>query len=89
MPQASMLWDNPVNLDKLELSREQTRGRGNQWQTFDCFNAICHSDRVVCRCERRLGPARDGSIALITVLRGRTSGSCLCCDKFSGDKAAE
>ena len=43
-------------------------------------------DRAYCAKGKLLGQSKDGSIALIVVLRGVTSGACKNCGDFMGDE---
>ena len=74
------VWDNPVLLDKLETERDKKR-RHDAFLTFDCFKARVKEDRVYC-CEGKLLSltAKDGTMALTTVMRGSTSSQCRGCE---------
>ncbi len=78
------VWNNKELLDKLEQQRFVKRDTGRI--TFDCFNARPKGDRVFCSKGKLLGQAKDGSLALITVLRGITSGTCKNCEDYSPDE---
>ena len=75
------IWDNGEMLDRMESERDARRKR-MQRITFDCLELKCRGDRAVCSKGLYLGQARDGSMGLVTVLRGVTSGSCLHCSWF-------
>lgn len=79
------IWDSIESLDKLEQQRAEKRITGGRL-TFDCFNLKCKGDRAYCSKGLMLGQAKDGSIALITVLRGITSGACKKCSWFTTDE---
>ena len=74
------IWDNPELLKKLENQRALRRLSGGL--TFDCMRLKCKDNRAFCSEGRRLGQSRDGSMALISVLRGITSGMCRDCRDF-------
>ncbi len=78
------IWDNPTVLDELERMRT-VKGRTGRL-TFDCPNTVVKGDRVLCSKGKLLGQARDGSLALIVVLRGITSGTCKDCGDYSSDE---
>lgn len=68
-----------------ELERLRQIARSKQFITYDCFNAIVKGMKVVCSHGHRLGAARDGSVALLSVLRGRTTMSCAGCLERDGE----
>lgn len=78
------IWEDREALDKLQ----ELRGvkRGSERLTFDCFNLKYKEDRAYCSTGRKLGTAKDGSLALITVLRGITSSVCKNCEDFTGEE---
>ena len=76
------IWNDREQLDKLEQMRADKTGR----LTFDCGNTVVKGDRVFCAKGKLLGQARDGSLALIVVLRGITSGTCKNCGDYSSDE---
>jgi len=78
------IWDDKEELDKLEEQR--TLKRLTDRLTFDCLNTVSKGDRVYCSKGRRLGQSRAGSLALITVLRGISSGSCRDCENFTTEE---
>ena len=78
------IWKDKETLDKLEKVRTAKRKTGRL--TFDCLSAVVRGDRVHCSKGKLLGQARDGSLALITVLRGITSGTCKGCWDYSSDE---
>ena len=78
------IWDDVELLEKLEQQRAIKRITGRL--TFDCLNLKCKGDRAYCSKGRLLGQAKDGSLALITVLRGVTSGICKHCKDFVTDE---
>ena len=77
------IWNDTQLLDKLDAVRSGLRLKGKRL-TFDCLNLKCRGERVHCAKGKLLGQARDGSLALITVLRGMTSGACVNCGDFEG-----
>lgn len=78
------IWDNPTVLDELERMRAVKRKSGRL--TFDCLNTVVKGDRVLCSKSKLLGRSRDGSLSLLMVLRGITSGTCKgCWDYSSGE----
>ena len=82
--QSQSVWDRPDVLDSMETQREQRRAL-NPRQTFDCFNAHVRGDRVVCLKGYHLGASKDGSLYLLSVLKGTTSSECKNCQDFNGD----
>ncbi len=76
------IWHDKDKLDKLEAERNKLRELGKR-MTFDCISAIVKGDRVVCSRGKMLGQAGDGSLGLITVLRGACSGSCQNCAYYN------
>lgn len=78
------IWDNVSLLDELEQQRAIKRKTDRL--TFDCFNLRCKGDRVYCSKGKPLGRAKDGSMILVSVLRGVTSGICRDCEDFASDK---
>lgn len=78
------IWEDREALDKLQELRDVKRG--SERLTFDCFNLKYKEDRVHCARGRKLGTAKDGSLALITVLRGITSSVCKNCNDFVTDE---
>ena len=78
------IWNNKELLDKLEQRRAVKRVTGRL--TFDCLRTRFRGDRVYCSRGKLLGQAIDGSLALITVLRGITSGTCKGCKDYSSDE---
>lgn len=78
------IWDNLEALAKLEARRGQKK---EPTFTYDCHNAHCRGDRVYCSIGYRLSiKAKDGTMGLIGVLRGVTSGQCKKCLDFEGDE---
>ena len=75
------IWKDTEALDTLENQRDTKRGAGVL--TFDCMNTVVKRDRVFCSKGKLLGQARDGSLALIVVLRGITSGTCRDCEEYT------
>ena len=78
------IWEDKELLDKLEQQRATKRVTGRL--TFDCQNTLVKGDRVFCSKGKLLGQAKDGSLALIVVLRGITSGTCKGCGDYSSDE---
>ncbi len=78
------IWDDQDALLFFEKERDKHRediGR----LTFDCFHAKFIGDRVKCDQGFALSRAMDGSLHLLSVLKGRTSTQCKSCSKFDGD----
>ena len=75
------IWNDKKILDKLEEQRNKLRESGKT-MTFDCMNTVVKGDRVFCSKGKLLGQARDGSLALVSVLRGICSGSCKNCEYY-------
>jgi len=82
---ASTIWDNKKILERLELLRDKMRKEGKRL-TFDCLNLKHKGDRAYCSLGKRLTMCNDGTIALVTVLRGYTSGTCKECLDFSTEE---
>ena len=76
------IWSQPEALKRLEEERVIKR-RVQIRLSFDCFNLKCKGDRAVCSKGYHLGQAKDGSLGLLTVLRGGTSGVCKDCAMFT------
>lgn len=79
------IWGNPERLKSLEELRLNKKGIGRL--TFDCFNLKSIGERAYCSKRKRIGQAADGSMSLIAVLRGKTSGVCRNCKDFTTDEA--
>ena len=79
------IWDNLTVLDALERQRDELRRRGGRL-TFDCMNLASGKDRARCLKGHILGQARDGSLALISVLRGISSGTCKGCGDYNTEE---
>lgn len=75
------IWDDAETLAKLEKERDLRRSDGKRL-TFDCLNLKCKGDRAYCSKGMRLGQSKDGSMFLVTVLKGITSGACKSCFDF-------
>lgn len=78
----SNMWDNEPFLDRMEKERAIRKLKG-QRLTFDCLNLRFRDDRAVCSLGKHLGQAEDGSLLLVSVLRGVTSGVCKNCKDFN------
>ena len=78
------IWDNKEMLDKLEAQRAWKRKVRRL--TFDCIHSKVNGRRVHCSKGLVLGQAFDGSVALITVLRGLSSGTCRVCTWYETDE---
>lgn len=79
------IWEDKEALDKLEKQRVLKRFSSGRL-TFDCLNLRCRGDRASCSLGKRLGQSKDGSLALIRVLRGITSGVCRNCEDFTTEE---
>lgn len=79
------IWEDKEALDKLENQRNIRRFNSGRL-TFDCLSAVVKGDRVSCSRGKRLGSSRDGSLSLIQVLRGITSGTCRNCEDFTTEE---
>ena len=74
---------------QLEKARGEARARGRHL-TYDCFGGIIkltdndkgENIRVYCSRGHLLGMARDGSVALVSVLRGMALGACVQCQDY-------
>ena len=78
------IWNDKEQLDKLDKQRSIKRETGRI--TFDCYNARPRGDRVFCSKGKLLGQARDGSLSMVLVLRGITSGTCKDCEDYNPDE---
>ena len=76
------IWSDQGVLGKLEKERDEKQGR----LTFNCLELRCGGDRAWCSKGHKLGQARDGSLTLISVLRGTTSGTCKGCSEYSTEE---
>jgi len=81
----SDIWKNTKALEKLEAQRDRMRQDGRRL-TFDCLKLKCKDGRAVCSMGRMLGPAKDGSMDLNTVLRGVTPGTCKTCEYYETEE---
>uniref|UniRef100_A0A6M3KAX9 Uncharacterized protein n=1 Tax=viral metagenome TaxID=1070528 RepID=A0A6M3KAX9_9ZZZZ len=72
------IWEDRDALTKLETERNKKQGR----LTFNCMNLKCQGDRAFCSKGHILGQAKDKGLALISVLRGITSGACKDCKEY-------
>lgn len=79
------VWDDSSLLSTLEKQRDQLKQVGKK-MTYECLNAVVSGDRVRCKLGKALGTADDGSVALITVLRGICSGTCKSCMDYNAEK---
>lgn len=78
----SKLFEEP-GATYLEERRAEARTKGRV--LYDCFNAVVIDNRVFCRREHIFlssGKGKDGSLSLLSVLRGRTSRVCRNCPDF-------
>lgn len=68
----------------LDKQRENARLKGKHL-TYDCFNAKIDmiGDRVHCSLGVDLGGSQDGSVPLLSVIRGRTCSACVGCGGFN------
>lgn len=84
------IWGNKEALASLERVRKEKRQsrKGTGRLTFDCFNLKYSEDgnRAYCSKGKMIGRATNGSLALITVLRGITSGVCKDCEFFDTEE---
>ena len=81
----SDIWSNTELLDRLERERNLKR-IDDRRLTFDCMNLKCKGDRAYCSRGKRLGQSKDGSLYLISVLKGITSGTCRSCEYFTTEE---
>ena len=68
------IWDKADMLDSMEAIRDKRR-KGHL--TFDCFKAHFNDDRVFCIVGHKL--AGNGSMFLLSVLKGVTATQCKGC----------
>jgi len=87
------IWDNAGYLEMCDAKRAQQRrirynsAGKNLRLTFDCLNCKYNKnlpDRCYCACGIKLGTAQNGSMDLVSVLRGRTALVCRTCVSFNG-----
>jgi hypothetical protein len=80
------IWDDTKALDRMEAQRDIARAQGKRL-SYDCFNLKCRgdTDRVYCSRGKLLGQSKDGTLLLVSVLRGMTSGACKDCKDFDGE----
>lgn len=81
----SGIWTDQKLLFILEEKRDVLRCGGKRL-TYDCLETLVANDRVTCRKGHQLSHANDGGMALITVLRGVSSGSCIGCSDYVEEK---
>jgi len=79
----SSIWNDRELLSQLEDERDRKRGDGRI--SYDCFHLKLRDNRVYCDKGKLLGPARDGSLSLLYVLRGVCSGACRECKEYYDD----
>lgn len=76
------IWDNQKQLVAFGVCRAKARLTKKRL-TFDCFKAHSKEARVYCRNGHPLNPkSGDGSMFLISVLKGTTSSQCKNCPDF-------
>ena len=75
------IWDNELLLAELEKRRDAKRLQTGSL-TFDCLHLKFKGDRAYCVKGKHLGQAGDGSLYLLTVLRGINSSMCKDCKYF-------
>ena len=81
----SDIWEDKDALARLENERDRKKGR----LTFNCMKLMCKGDRAFCSLGKRLGQAKDGGMALVSALRGVTSGTCKACKDYEGGEDNE
>ena len=75
------MWDNPT-LEVLRTERRERWGR----LTFDCFSCKAKGSKAYCAKGHSLCIAsKKGTLALISVLKGRTPTICRTCPDFEGE----
>lgn len=80
------IWEKEEFYEKERAKHRKENGR----ITYDCFNAQTTGDRVTCKKGKILhSESPDGSIKLLSVLRGRTSSVCKQCRWFDPDPDTE
>ena len=79
------IWDRVAVLGRLEEERDKKRVKSGRL-TYDCFNLHHLGTRAHCAEGMRIGQALDGSMELIAVLRGITSGVCKTCELFNTEE---
>ncbi len=67
--------------DKWEKVRDSKCAVGER-MTYDCFHLRVKGLRAYCSKGKHLGQARDGSLDLLYIMRGMSSGVCKCCADF-------
>jgi hypothetical protein len=68
-----------------ELQVLRQKAREIRRITFDCLSAIVKGDHVVCKLGHPIGRGPEGSMLLLTVLRGRSSLQCKNCPDYEED----
>jgi len=76
-------WFTEPEATRLQNLRQKSRAKRHI--TYDCLNNIVKGDRVFCKRGTPFGRGKDGSMMLITVLTGRSSGVCKKCMHFNGE----
>jgi len=56
---------------------------------YDCLHLKCEGKRARCSKGRALTTAKDGSIAMESVVRGYTPKVCLKCPDYNGEESPE
>jgi len=68
----------------LETRRAELRGRHRI--IYDCRSAIAYGTRVKCRRGHSMSTQANGSLALLSVLRGRSCRFCQTCAYYEDDE---
>lgn len=79
----SSVWDNIKFLENISLIRDGRRFEHSRL-SYDCFKLKCKGNRAVCSEGAHLGQSSDGTLDLVTVLRGITPTVCKRCELFDG-----
>ena len=69
-----------------ELAKQRIEAHKKRRITYDCLHAIVDSDKVKCNKGNDIGTAKDGSMDLVSVLRGRSAKVCQNCKDYDADK---
>jgi hypothetical protein len=78
---AHKIWDNTTLLARLEAEREKKVEPDKRF-TFNCYHLGWHGDRAYCRKGFMFLNCKDGTMPLISALRGLNSSVCLKCNFY-------
>lgn len=87
MPEKTNLLDKNYFVEPIASTLEKLRAKARSKQriTYDCYSAIVKCNRVFCRAGYTFrSNGRSRGIALLSVLRGRSSRTCRSCLDYRG-----